>query len=173
MSISRTVVWGGQRSRLLHAGRWGRSQARPEPGWSDFSGAPIIKDHTFFYGTWEVDRTAGAGQTVIANVLTPAQVAGITDPTSLAIFKANGSLHFCVDRQSPGNRRPTLRMAIRGRCASTRSCAAAKTRCSLSTARLRPRPSHRDSRSSSPIFPALVLPSPPNPAISPSAILPY
>jgi hypothetical protein len=54
-------------------------------------GAPIIKDKTFFYGTWEVDRTAGAGQAVIANVLTPAQAAGITDPNSLAIFKANGS----------------------------------------------------------------------------------
>jgi Carboxypeptidase regulatory-like domain len=54
-------------------------------------GAPIIKDHTFFYGTWEVDRTAGAGQTVIANVLTPAQAAGITDPTSRAIFKSDGS----------------------------------------------------------------------------------
>src|SRR5579863_8903296 len=55
-------------------------------------GAPIIKDHTFFYGTWEVDRTAGAGQSVVANVLTPAQAAGITDPASLAIFKADGAL---------------------------------------------------------------------------------
>ena len=54
-------------------------------------GAPIIKDHTFFYGSWEVDRTAGAGATVIANVLTPAQAAGITNPTSAAIFKADGS----------------------------------------------------------------------------------
>ena len=54
-------------------------------------GAPIIKDHTFFYGSWEVDRTAGAGQSVIANVLTPAQAAAITDPNSLAIFKADGS----------------------------------------------------------------------------------
>jgi hypothetical protein len=54
-------------------------------------GAPIIKDRTFFYGSWEVDRTAGAGQSVIANVLTPAQAAGITDPNSLALFKADGS----------------------------------------------------------------------------------
>jgi hypothetical protein len=54
-------------------------------------GAPIYKDHTFFYGSWEVDRTAGAGQSVIANVLTPAQAAAITDPTSLALFKADGS----------------------------------------------------------------------------------
>src|SRR5580658_6141845 len=54
-------------------------------------GAPIVKDHTFFYGSWEVDRTAGAGQSVIANVLTPAQAAAITSPTSLAIFKADGA----------------------------------------------------------------------------------
>jgi hypothetical protein len=54
-------------------------------------GAPIVKDHTFFYGSWEVDRTAGAGQSVVANVLTPAQAAGITNPTSLAIFKADGA----------------------------------------------------------------------------------
>jgi len=54
-------------------------------------GAPIIKDKTFFYGSWEVDRTAGSGQTVIANVLTPTQAAGITNPTSLALFNANGA----------------------------------------------------------------------------------
>jgi len=54
-------------------------------------GAPIIKDHTFFYGSWEVDRTAGSGATVIANVLTPTQAAGITDPTSMALFKEEGN----------------------------------------------------------------------------------
>jgi Carboxypeptidase regulatory-like domain len=54
-------------------------------------GAPIIKDKTFFFGSWELDRTAGSGATVIANVLTPAQVAGITNPTSLALFNANGA----------------------------------------------------------------------------------
>jgi Carboxypeptidase regulatory-like domain len=54
-------------------------------------GAPIIKNKTFFYGSWEVDRTRGAGQTVIANVLTPTQAAGITDPSSAALFAANGA----------------------------------------------------------------------------------
>jgi Carboxypeptidase regulatory-like domain len=54
-------------------------------------GAPIIKNHTFFYGGWELDRTRGAGQSVVANVLTPAQVAGITDPTGAALFATNGS----------------------------------------------------------------------------------
>jgi hypothetical protein len=54
-------------------------------------GAPIIKNHTFFYGSWELDRTRGAGASVVANVLTPAQAAGITDPTSAALFTANGA----------------------------------------------------------------------------------
>jgi hypothetical protein len=54
-------------------------------------GAPIYKNHTFFYGQWEVDRTRGAGQSVIANVLTPAQATGITDPTSQALFQKNGA----------------------------------------------------------------------------------
>jgi Carboxypeptidase regulatory-like domain len=54
-------------------------------------GGPIYKDHTFFYGSWELDRTSGAGGSVVAQVLTPAQVAGITDPTSLALFNNNGA----------------------------------------------------------------------------------
>jgi hypothetical protein len=54
-------------------------------------GAPVYKNHTFFYGAWEVDRTRGAGQSVVANVLTPAQASAITDPTSMALFTANGS----------------------------------------------------------------------------------
>ncbi len=54
-------------------------------------GGPIIKNHTFFFASGEVDRTRGAGQTVIANVLTPAQAAAITDPTDAALFAANGS----------------------------------------------------------------------------------
>ncbi len=54
-------------------------------------GAPIYKNHTFFFGTWEVDRTRGAGSSTVANVITTAQAAGITDPTDLAIFKSDGS----------------------------------------------------------------------------------
>jgi hypothetical protein len=54
-------------------------------------GAPIYKNHTFFYGSWELDRTRGAGQSVVANVLTPTQAAGITDPTDAALFAANGA----------------------------------------------------------------------------------
>jgi len=54
-------------------------------------GAPIYKNHTFFFGTWEVDRTRGAGSSTVANVLTTAEAAGITDPTTAAIFKSDGS----------------------------------------------------------------------------------
>jgi len=54
-------------------------------------GAPIYKNHTFFYGSWEVDRTRGAGSSTVANVLTGAQAAAITDPTTAALFKADGS----------------------------------------------------------------------------------
>lgn len=54
-------------------------------------GAPIYKDHTFFYGNWEVDRTRAASPPVVAVVLTPAQAGGITDPTALKLFKQDGS----------------------------------------------------------------------------------
>jgi hypothetical protein len=54
-------------------------------------GAPIYKNHTFFFGTWEVDRTRGAGSSTTATVLTSAQAAAITDPTTAAIFKSDGS----------------------------------------------------------------------------------
>ena len=54
-------------------------------------GGPIYKNHTFFYGTGEVDRTRGAGSTATATVLTSAQAGGITNPTTLALFKADGS----------------------------------------------------------------------------------
>lgn len=55
------------------------------------AGGPIYKNHTFFYGSFEEDRTRGQGASVIANVMTPAQAAAITDPTSAAIFKSDGS----------------------------------------------------------------------------------
>jgi Carboxypeptidase regulatory-like domain len=54
-------------------------------------GGPVIKNHTFFYGSFEEDRTRGAGGSVIANVITPAEAATITDPTSAALFKSDGS----------------------------------------------------------------------------------
>jgi hypothetical protein len=54
-------------------------------------GGPVYKDHTFFFGHWEIDKTRGGGSTSVAHVLTPTQVAGITDPTALALFNADGA----------------------------------------------------------------------------------
>jgi hypothetical protein len=54
-------------------------------------GGPIFKGHTYFFGSWEIDKTRGSGSTSVAHVMTPAQVALITDPSSLALFNANGS----------------------------------------------------------------------------------
>jgi hypothetical protein len=51
------------------------------------AGGPVIKNHTFIFGHWELDRTRGGGATRKATVLTPGQAAGITDPTSAAIIK--------------------------------------------------------------------------------------
>jgi hypothetical protein len=54
-------------------------------------GGPIFKNHTYFFGHWELDKTRGSGSTHVARVMSPAQAAGITDPSSLALFQANGS----------------------------------------------------------------------------------
>lgn len=54
-------------------------------------GGPIYKNHTFFFGHWELDKTRGSGSPAKAVVMTPTQVAGITDPTSLALFQGVGS----------------------------------------------------------------------------------
>jgi hypothetical protein len=54
-------------------------------------GGPIFKGHTYFFGSWELDKTRGSGSTHVATVMSPAQAAGITDPSSLALFMANGS----------------------------------------------------------------------------------
>jgi hypothetical protein len=66
-------------------------------------GGPIYKNHTFFYGSWELDRTAGAGGSVVAQVMTPAQAAAITDPTSLALFNSNGSPQSSPTSATPGS----------------------------------------------------------------------
>jgi hypothetical protein len=87
--------WYYQNNDLGNARDFFDQTGRPAPinqnqGGGTF-GAPIYKDHTFFYGSGEVDRTRGAGATATATVLTPAQAGAITDPTTLALFKANGS----------------------------------------------------------------------------------
>jgi hypothetical protein len=55
------------------------------------AGGPIYKDHTFAFGHWELDKTRGGGSTSVARVMTPAQAAGIVDPTSAALFKSDGA----------------------------------------------------------------------------------
>ena len=55
------------------------------------AGGPILKNRMFVFGHYEGLKTRGAGSTATATVLTSAQVAGITDPTSLSAFQAAGS----------------------------------------------------------------------------------
>ncbi len=52
------------------------------------SGGPILPDRLFFFGHYEGLQVRGAGGTRIASVPTAAQLAGVTDPTSLAILTA-------------------------------------------------------------------------------------
>src|ERR1700686_5460544 len=90
-----SAYWYHQNNALGNARDFFDQTGKPTPiiqsqGGVTF-GAPIYKNHTFFYGTWEVDRTRGAGSSTVANVITSAQAAGITDPTTLALFKADGS----------------------------------------------------------------------------------
>jgi len=59
--------------------------------WGFTATGPILKNHLFASGHYEGIHTRGAGSTNTANVLTTAQVAGITDPTSQAVFSAVGS----------------------------------------------------------------------------------
>jgi hypothetical protein len=54
-------------------------------------GGPIFKGHTYFFGSWELDKTRGSAASHTASVMSPTQAAGITDPASLALFQANGS----------------------------------------------------------------------------------
>src|SRR5262249_27726592 len=55
------------------------------------AGGPLWKDHTFLFGHWELDKTRGSSGSVVATVPTPTDVAGITNPTSLALFQRYGA----------------------------------------------------------------------------------
>jgi hypothetical protein len=59
--------------------------------WGFTAGGPIVKDHLFAVGHYEGNKIRGAGSTNVATVLTPAQAAAITDPTSKALFQAVGA----------------------------------------------------------------------------------
>jgi hypothetical protein len=60
--------------------------------WGAVVGGRIIKDRLFWLGTYEEIKVRGAGAAVIATVPTPADVAGITNPTSRALFAALGGV---------------------------------------------------------------------------------
>ncbi|MBV9182298.1 MAG: TonB-dependent receptor [Acidobacteria bacterium] len=55
------------------------------------AGGPVLKNKMFLFGHYEGTKIRGAGSTATATVLNSAQVATITDPTSLAIFQGAGS----------------------------------------------------------------------------------
>jgi len=59
--------------------------------WGFVAGGPIIKNHTFVFGHYEGLHNRGAGSPASATVLTPAQAAAITNPTSAALFAAVGA----------------------------------------------------------------------------------
>lgn len=59
--------------------------------WGFTLGGPIRRDKTFASGHYEGLRTRGQGATRTATVLTPAEAAAITDPTSAALFAAVGA----------------------------------------------------------------------------------
>lgn len=59
--------------------------------WGFTIGGPVIKNKLFLTGDYQGIHSSGQGGTQVANVLTPAQAAAITDPTSLALFNAVGA----------------------------------------------------------------------------------
>jgi hypothetical protein len=59
--------------------RTGKAAILRNNNWFVTGGGRIVRDKLFFFGTYEQQKIRGAGGTRIANVATPAQVAGITN----------------------------------------------------------------------------------------------
>jgi len=74
--------------------------------WGFTAGGPVIKNRLLVYGDYEGIKSRGASSTQDATVLTPADVAGITDPTSLALFNAVGAPQASPPPAQPGEPPP-------------------------------------------------------------------
>ena len=59
--------------------------------WGFTAGGPLVRNHLFAFGHYQGVKNRGAGSSRVARVLTPAQAAAITDPTSAALFAAVGA----------------------------------------------------------------------------------
>lgn len=59
--------------------------------WGFTAGGPVIKNRLLVAGDYEGIKSRGSSGTAVATVLTPADVAAITDSTSLALFNAVGA----------------------------------------------------------------------------------
>ncbi len=60
----------------------------------------MIKNRIFLIGNYQGTHSSGQGGTQVASVLTPTQAAGITDPTSLALFNAVGAPQAATGAES-------------------------------------------------------------------------
>lgn len=102
-----TAYWFHQNGSVFNARDWFNPDCAVPPDPDDTScgrptplirnlggftaGGPVFKNRTFLFGHWEILRIRGAGSSRTGNVLTPAEVAGITDSTSLALFNRVGA----------------------------------------------------------------------------------
>jgi hypothetical protein len=90
-----TAYWFHQNGSVFnardHFDDTGEPTALIRNQWGATFGGPIFKNKTFFYGQYEGLKIRGSGATAIASVLTPAEAAAITDPTSKALFAAVGA----------------------------------------------------------------------------------
>src|SRR6266478_525574 len=83
--------------------------------WGAVVGGRIIKDRLFWLGTYEQIKVRGAGAAVVATVPTPADVAGITNATSRALFAALGGVSTASGSLSNSAANTTDSRAFSGR----------------------------------------------------------
>ncbi|HXJ05579.1 MAG TPA: carboxypeptidase regulatory-like domain-containing protein [Candidatus Acidoferrum sp.] len=89
-----TMYWSHQNAALNARDFFdttGKATPFIQNAWGFVAGGPVIKDHLFAFGHYEGIKNRGAGSSSAASVLKPTDVAGITDPTSLALFNGVGA----------------------------------------------------------------------------------